>query len=398
MYGEAEYEPSPLVARSLVSSIVPDAAAAAAGPVEPTSGDTGTGSARTTSTGTSTIVGDGPVTRMTRSSSSYEKFERHEEVHEVHGAVATDAAHGGPTAFSHNNYNAGQTNTSAGTPSRFKFACDTSAPTELAKMQDEAQKRRELFQSRVTEIEKQAAAWTARLANETIDRELHHEEVMEKSIRQPLEDVAERIMDRLEKRLGSRSFLLGDAPGCAEADSNDNGNVVVDADTNNADENKSRKIHAPSIMALDRKASELEEALIQHSSNCYNGRVEHLDAKIDTLIDEVQPALRLETIKADQREGALNRQYIAVAADATRRYAEENAARVADHEMLRATKEEKATEQPCDAEKILAEIRALGLLLDDERSERQRADEEIMATIIETRKAWQKIVIESLGD
>ena len=384
MYGEADYEPSPLVARSLGSSIVPYAAA---GPVAPSSGDAGT---------TSTAVGEGPVTRMTRSSSSYEKFERHEEVHEVHGAVATDAAHGGPTAFSHNNSSSGQTYTSAGTPSRFKFACDTSAPTELAKMQDEAQKRRELFQSRVTEIEKEAAAWTARLANETIDRELHHEEVMEKSIRQPLEDVAERIMDRLEKRLGSRSFLLGDAPGCAEADSNDNGNVVVDADTNNADENKSKKI--PSIMALDRKASELEEALIQHSSNCYNGRVEHLDAKIDTLIDEVQPALRLETIKADQREGALNRQYIAVAADATRRYAEENAARVADHEMLRATKEEKATEQPCDAEKILAEIRALGLLLDDERSERQRADEEIMATIIETRKAWQKIVIESLGD
>lgn len=126
--------------------------------------------------------------------------------------------------------------------------------------------------------------------------------------------------------------------------------------------------------------------------------MEHLDAKIDTLNDEVQPALRLETIKADQREGALNRQYIAIAADATRWYAEENAARVADHEMLRATKEEKAAEQPRDAEKILAEIRALRQLLDDERSERQRADEEIMANIIETRKAWQKIVIESLGD
>ena len=371
MYGEADYEPSPLVARSLGSSIVPNAAA---GPVEPSSGDAGT---------TSTVVGEGPVTRMKRSSSSYEKFERHEEVHEVHGAA------GGPTAFSHNNHNAGQTNTSAGTPSRFKFACDTSAPTELAKMQDEAQKRRALFQSRVTEIEKQAAAWTARLANETIDRELHHEEVMEKSIRQPLEDVSDRVMDRLEKRLGSHSFLLGDASGCtADADNNNN--------DNDADENKSEKI--PSIMALDRKASELEEALIQHSSNCYNGRVEHLDAKIDTLNDEVQPALRLETIKADQREGALNRQYIAIAADATRWYAEENAARVADHEMLRATKEEKAAEQPRDAEKILAEIRALRQLLDDERSERQRADEEIMANIIETRKAWQKIVIESLGD
>ena len=379
MYGEADYEPSPLVARSLCSSIVPDAAA---GPVAPSSGDAGT---------TSTVVGEGPVTRMTRSSSSYEKFERHEEVHEVQEAA------GGPTAFSHNHHNAGRTNTSAGTPSRFKFACDTSAPTELAKMQDEAQKRRALFQSRVTEIEKQAAAWTARLANETIDRELHHEEVMEKSIRQPLEDVADRIMDRLEKRLGSHSFLLGDASGCtADADdTNGNGNDV-DAYAFNADENKSKKI--PSIMALDRKASELEEALIKHSSNCYNGRVEHLDAKIDALNDEVQPALRLETIKADQREGALNRQYIAIAADATRWYAEENAARVADHEMLRATKEEKAAEQPRDAEKILAEIRALRQLLDDERSERQRADEEIMATIIETRKAWQKIVIESLGD
>ena len=109
------------------------------------------------------------------------------------------------------------------TPSRFQFACDTSAPTELAKMQDEAQKRRELFHARVAEIEKRAASWTARLANETIDRELHHEEVMEKSIKQPLEDAAERVMDRLEKRMGSRSFLLGDASGCtAHADNNNN--------------------------------------------------------------------------------------------------------------------------------------------------------------------------------
>ena len=379
MYGEAEYE-SPLVARTLGSSMPPDAA----GTVEPPpSGDT---CARIT--GTTGIAGEGPVTRMTRSSSSYEKFERHEEVHEVHGGAA---AVGGPMAVPHHAINNNAGHTSIGTPSRFKFACDTSAPTELAKMQDEAQKRRELFQSRVTEIEKRAAVWTARLANETIDRELHHEEVMEKSIRQPLEDVAERVMDRLEKRLGSHSFLLGGTGA------NDNGNDSgIDTDDNNADESTSKTI--PSIMALDRKASELEEALIQHSSNCYNGRVNHLDTKIDTLNNEVQPALRLETIKADQREGALNRQYIAISADSTRWYAEENAARVADHEMLRTTKEEKAAEQPRDAEKILAEIRALRQLLEDERSERQRADEEIMATIIETRKAWQKIVIESLGD
>ena len=285
------------------------------------------------------------------------------------------------------------------TPSR-ELVAPVKAPFSCPKSSDSIRFFAAAPQSKTRKafLERLERSWTARLANETSDRELHHEEVMEKSSRQPLEDVAERIMDRLEKRLGSRSFLLGDASGCtADADSNNNDNDV-DADANNADENKSRKIHVPSIMALDRKASELEEVLIQHSSNCYNGRVEHLDAKIDTLNNEVQPALRLETIKADQREGALNRQYIAVAADATRRYAEENAARVADHEMLRATKEEKATKQPCDAEKILAEIRALGQLLEDERSERQRADEEIMATIIETRKAWQKIVIESLVD
>ena len=277
------------------------------------------------------------------------------------------------------------------TPSRFQFACDTSAPTELAKMQDEAQKRRELFHARVAEIEKRAASWTARLANETIDRELHHEEVMENSIKQPLEDAAERIMDRLEKRLGSHSLLLGDGRESEAAATNDD-------DNDNADKEENARKKVPSIMALDRKATDLEEKLIQHSSNSYNARVEHFDTKIDTLTDEVQPALRLETIKADQREAVLNRQYIAIAADATRWYAEENAARVAEHEILRTTRNEKAAEQPPDAEKILADIRAFRQLLEDERSERQRADEEIMSTIIETRKAWQKIVIESLGE
>ena len=320
------------------------------------------------------------MTRTMRSSSSYEKFERHEEVREMHTTAGGPMPALSPQLQYHH------------TPSRFQFACDTSAPTELAKMQDEAQKRRELFHARVAEIEKRAASWTARLANETIDRELHHEEVMEKSIKQPLEDAAERVMDRLEKRLGSHSLLLGDGRESEAAANNDDDN------DNNADKEENARKKVPSIMALDRKATDLEEKLIQHSSNSYNARVEHFDTKIDTLTDEVQPALRLETIKADQREAVLNRQYIAIAADATRWYAEENAARVAEHEILRTTRNEKAAEQPPDAEKILADIRAFRQLLEDERSERQRADEEIMSTIIETRKAWQKIVIESLGE
>ena len=350
-----EYE-SPLVARSLG---MPSSAAAADCPTSDTASSMGGGPA---------------VTRTMRSSSSYEKFERHEEVREMHTTRA-------PQSQYHH------------TPSRFQFACDTSAPTELSKMQDEAQKRRELFHARVAEIEKRAASWTARLANETIDRELHHEEVMEKSIKQPLEDAAERVMDRLEKRLGSHSLLLGAGRESEAAANNDD-----DDDNDNADKEENARKKVPSIMALDRKATDLEEKLIQHSSNSYNARVEHFDTKIDTLTDEVQPALRLETIKADQREAVLNRQYIAIAADATRWYAEENAARVAEHQMLRTTRNEKAAEQPPDAEKILADIRAFRQLLEDERSERQRADEEIMSTIIETRKAWQKIVIESLGE
>jgi len=376
-YAASEYE-SPLVARSLGSGMTMPHGSAS---VDPTPAS-------------DTIIGGGPaVTRMMRSSSSYEKFERHEEVHEMRTAAAAaggpmPARHAPQPQYLYNN------NAASHTPSRFQFACDTSAPTELAKIQDEAQKRRELFQSRVAEIEKRAATWTARLANETIDRELHHEEVMEKSIKNPLEDAADRVMDRLEKRLGSHSLLLGDGPESEAAANNDDNDYD---DNNNADkEDKSKKV--PPIMALDRKATELEEVLIQHSSNSYNARVEHLDAKIDTLNDEVQPALRLETIKADQREGALNRQYIAIASDATRWYAEENAARVAEHEMLRTTRDEKAAENPRDAEKILADIQALRQLLEDERSERQRGDEEIMSTIIETRRAWQKIVIESLGD
>mmetsp|Transcript_19857 Transcript_19857/g.46972 ORF Transcript_19857/g.46972 Transcript_19857/m.46972 type:complete len:381 (+) Transcript_19857:90-1232(+) len=355
-----EYE-SPLVARSLG---MPSSAAAADCPTSDTASSMGGGPA---------------VTRTMRSSSSYEKFERHEEVREMHTTAGGPMPALAPQPQYHH------------TPSRFQFACDTSAPTELSKMQYEAQKRRELFHARVAEIEKRAASWTARLANETIDRELHHEEVMEKSIKQPLEDAAERVMDRLEKRLGSHSLLLGDGRESEAATNNDD-------DNDNADKEENARKKVPSIMALDRKATDLEEKLIQHSSNSYNARVEHFDTKIDTLTDEVQPALRLETIKADQREAVLNRQYIAIAADATRWYAEENAARVAEHQMLRTTRNEKAAEQPPDAEKILADIRAFRQLLEDERSERQRADEEIMSTIIETRKAWQKIVIESLGE
>ena len=326
-------------------------------------------------------------TTTVRSSSSYERHEVHH--HEVHHADSINMAPPPPS-----------------TPSRFQFACDTRAPSELTKMRQEAQKRRGVFQQHISDIQKQSALLTARLTNETIDRELHYEEVLQKSIQEPIEAATKRVVERLEEKF-PRSRLLGN--GVTGNDTDDNESDGCDKNQDREEEKKSEgkeedegttTKRKPSLMELERKIHGVDKAMTKYiHETAYQTRVDHLDKKIDLIQTEINPDLKLEASKADQREGALIRKYVSLAGKADRWHAEEKAARVADLELVSDEKDGRAKENTSkDLEGILGEIRALRQLLDDERSARQSADEEIMTHIIETRKAWQQIVLDSLGD
>mmetsp|Transcript_21809 Transcript_21809/g.48790 ORF Transcript_21809/g.48790 Transcript_21809/m.48790 type:complete len:421 (-) Transcript_21809:57-1319(-) len=348
---------------------------------------------------------DGGTKTLSRSSSSYEKFERHEvhhEVHVQHTDPANDAVIGTPASLSTNI-----------TPSRFQFTCDTRAPRELATMQEEAQRRKVHFAAQVDHLSQRAKSWNVRLEHEVLDREADFEEVVEKSINQPMDDAAKRVLARLERKMGHTKILgvdkkilaaaVGD-PIESESDDASNENIVIkdekeeENDTSNeGDKEEKKTVSHPTVLELEHNQNEVYKKLAHYQMDVYEARVAHLDRNIATINHEVRPELRLETIKADQREGAVFRKFKAIAGDALASHAEENAIRVAKLELLRRDKEEKAEEKPKDAEAILADIRALRQLLEDEREERQRADEKILATIVETRKAWQKIVLESLG-
>lgn len=347
---------------------------------------------------------DGATRTLSRSSSSYEKFERHKVHHEVH-VQHTDAANdaiGTPASSS-----------TSITPSRFQFTCDTRAPRELATMQEEAQRRKVLFAGQVDRLSQRAKSWNVRLEHEMLDREADFEEVVEKSINQPVEDAAKRVLERLERKMGHTKILgvdkkilaaaVGD-PIESERDDASNEDVVIKDEkeeekdsSNEGDKEEKKTVSHPTVLELEHNQNEVYKTLANYQMDVYEARVEHLDKNIATINHEVRPELRLETIKAEQREGAVFRKFKTIAGDALASHAEENAIRVAKLELLRRDKEEKAEEKPKDVEAILADIRALRQLLEDEREERQRADEKILATIVETRKAWQKIVLESLG-
>uniref|UniRef100_A0A7S4HNK3 Uncharacterized protein n=1 Tax=Odontella aurita TaxID=265563 RepID=A0A7S4HNK3_9STRA len=265
--------------------------------------------------------------------------------------------------------------------SRFHFVADTRAPSELQRLERETLRRRQEFKEKVREMEYQIAGWTARLANETLARDREWEDLVHKASGQPLEDAVERVMGRIEEKLVSPLASVRPTHG---NDSKD--------DTSNF-----------TLQDVDARVRELDAAHLDHVHKAaYEARVNHLDSIRTKIRDEAYPLLRLEAAKTDKREGGMVRTFESIAASAAHAMAEENAARVADLQLLEGEVEGEVKEKTMRDEKrideFLQEIRRMRGALEEERKERQASDEKVLEHIIATREVLQRTVLETLGE
>lgn len=301
-----------------------------------------------------------------------------EEVHvtqtTLHAAAASSPAARSPSAAGSDS--AGR----ARAASRFHFVSDTRAPSELQRLERETLRRRQEFKEKVRDMEYKIAAWTARLANETLARDREWEDLVQRAAGRRLEESVERIMDRIDKKLVS--------PIASSARSSSDGGSSDD------DDDASNKIALPQFEA---RVSRLDAALLDHVHKVtYDARVSHLDSLRARIRDETYPLLRLEAVKADKREGGMVRTFEGIAASAAHAMAEENAARVADFQMLEDELAKEGDEKHIND--FLQEIQRMREVLEEERKERQLSDEKVLENIIATREVLQRTVLESLGE
>lgn len=87
--------------------------------------------------------------------------------------------------------------------SRFEFHSDTRVPPQLSILERETYIRYTAFVSRLNAIDRQVASWTARHANEVVDRGLDVVRLYNWHACDPLERCAKRVLDKLERELGA---------------------------------------------------------------------------------------------------------------------------------------------------------------------------------------------------
>jgi hypothetical protein len=243
---------------------------------------------------------------------------------------------------------------------RFRFLQESRAA--LPKLEEQSVKRRHEFHTRIHELECQRMGQlAARLAHERMDRDLALRGFLDKTVSQPLQTLVERVM-------GSKLLHV-------------------------MDNERTR------LMDLSNRLSKLETMLMKHKHvTLQDARHHHLHVLYDELVQEVQPALRLEASKADKREGSMVRRFESIAGIAARRYQEETSSCKAALSMLES---ELAIDQELDevnTNDFLESIKTLRLELEKERKERKERDKEILRQIHESTVAMKRALLEAAGD
>lgn len=267
--------------------------------------------------------------------------------------------------------------------SRFVFVSDEkTVPSELKKLGEATMRRRHLFQTRVHELDCQLASLTAKLANESMDREAAMSEILPAHVYQPLEVVAERLLVDLDLMRRPRFS----APG-GEKSPNDE----IDKDLKASSDS--------SIMDLERRLSKLDSQMTSHvHKQMFEAKRERLEAVQDQLLHEIAPDLQMEASKADKREGSMNRRWESLAGILARRYLDESSTRKASLAVVEEEIVGVLHQQEADDVVVLATLRDLRARLDQERLMRLAEDKRVLDLITETAVHLQRLLLETLAD
>ena len=255
-------------------------------------------------------------------------------------------------------------NTALATPPpkspRFVFLSEEKeVPEKLFNLQEISLRRREEFQTNIHELELRAAGLSARLAQESMDRQNALQDVVTNDLYKPLEASINDL------QLGTKN----DRPSATSSW------IRLEGRLSALDTKMTHSLHA-----------DLEDALRE--------KLEDLLAKLEY---QIQPDTKLELYKANKREGRLFHRFEELVGSMARRFHEE---RISLQAAIARTSNQIAAMEDLDQQKgelFLEKIGKIQALLDEERNIRRAQDARIMQRIEQQESIMKEALMEVIG-
>ena len=287
--------------------------------------------------------------------------------------------------------------------SRFKFESDK-APLELQRIEEETRRRRDEFRNRVKSIDDRIAKWTSKLTQEIIERDAVNSDILNHSIHLPLEYSLEVAMQEVEEKVIKPVFFdihsdksVDDT--FSQQGSNTNNNDNYNNNNNSIESNGNNKVEiTSSLLKLEKGLSNIKQDFFTFQHNTvFQEENKHLLSLQRILTEQIAPALKLESTKADKREGSLVRTFESIAASTERGLLEQKTLNMAEFSILKDQYEQTCNAQEKKKHDILHRIADIRKLLKKETLERQKQDQVVVNQIIQTQDILQKKVLETMN-
>ena len=319
---------------------------------------------------------------------------------------------------------------STSTRSRFKFLSDTKAPNELNRLETQTHSRYTEFKTQLNQIDGRIAEWTNRFANEVMERQVESVGLRDVCVFDSLERCQERFLGKLEEEMGTIWKKDGndDASSCSDEseEEDDEGNDAEDVsataatETNTAltsaisedpnlnssllsDRSKEKSISAPlpqfnkpkpTLDSLTKRVSLLSQNLTTYiHKEVPEAKETYFGLFYDEMMNTIPPNVQMEKTKGARRVNAIHHKFEGLAGISTRGFAEENALRVAELQLLEDKILEAGGWDELRTGRFLREVEAIRNLLEEEKKNRVANDKVVVENITRTREMLHRAVL-----
>ena len=260
--------------------------------------------------------------------------------------------------------------------------------SSLRQFESEALKRQAEHSSRISDLEGRLAIFHARLAKESAERGREHAATIDECITSPLEGVMRRSLGKVEGEFVRAFIDPARVDGLPQ--------VTEEGKEEKKDSVDGEKRH--NLVSLERRINLLENQMNQHQHiTLFHSQKRNFDSIQHQAKTILEPALTLESNKADKREGALVRRFEASAGEYTRLLAEVQASRASSLGIVTKELDSWKCSDESRAEHFLSEIRRLKDMVRKESEEREMQDEMVMDKINREFKRLQAEMLAMAG-
>jgi hypothetical protein len=246
-----------------------------------------------------------------------------------------------------------------------------SGSSTLKQFESEALRRQAEHSSRISDLEGRLALFHARLAKESAERGREHAATMDECVNGPLEGVMRRALGKLEGDF-VRTFL-----DPVRADGQRQITEHVEGKEEKKDSTEGETSH--NLVSIERRLNLLESQMNHHQHiTLFHSQKRNFESVQHQARTLLEPALRLESTKADKREGALVRRFEASAGEYTRHLAEIQAFRASSLGVVKKEIDSWKGIDESRAEHFIGEIRRLKEFVRKESEAREKQDQIVM--------------------